>query len=78
MLGRPVRDWAADLLAIAGRGLERLNAVDGSGQNEARYLRPLHEIVDSGQTLADRLLDLWATQWGRRIEPIFESSPVTF
>jgi gamma-glutamylcysteine synthetase len=35
------------------------------------YLEPLQEIVDSGQTQADRLLARYETDWQRRLDPIF-------
>lgn len=78
VLGKPLRDWCADLVDIAAGGLERLDAPDSRGEDEAKYLSPLREIVESGKTQADRLLEAWAGEWGKRIEPIFESSQYTF
>ena len=75
-LGRPFTAWAQDILTLAKGGLERLDATDAKGENEAKLLAPLEEIAASGKTLADRLLDLWEGEWNRRIEPIFES-PLT-
>lgn len=78
VMGKPLRDWCADLLDIASAGLNRLDACDSGGENEAKFLSPLWEIVESGKTQADRLLETWAGEWGNRIEPIFESSQYTF
>ena len=76
--GRPLREWARELLTLASGGLERLNALDAKGDNEAKLLAPLHQIVDSGKTLADRLLELWDGEWKRRLDPIFDCSLVNF
>jgi glutamate--cysteine ligase len=70
-LGRPIRDWLRDLLQIAHAGLERLNVLNAEGRSETVCLEPLQEIVDSGQTQADRLLARYETDWQRRLDPIF-------
>lgn len=55
--GRPLADWAAELLDIARAGLARLALVDPrSGRDEGVYLDPLLQLVEDGQTPADRLL----------------------
>ena len=36
------------------------------------YLEPLKEIVATGKTVADDLLERYATQWKGDIDPIFE------
>ncbi|MBK1660667.1 glutamate--cysteine ligase [Paracraurococcus ruber] len=56
--GRLVRDVARDALAIARDGLR------ARGLGEEVYLAPLEEIVDSGLTQADRLLQLYDRAWG--------------
>ena len=76
--GRSLQDWSRDLLRIAQGGLERLDVRDGWGENEAKLLAPLHRIVASGKTLADRLLERYETEWGRRVEGIFADRLVTF
>ena len=64
-LGRPLQDWARELVAIAHGGLQRLNACDGLGQNEVKYLAPLEEIVTSGKCRAEVLLEQWHGAWQR-------------
>jgi glutamate--cysteine ligase len=56
--GRSVRDVARDVLAIARDGLK------ARGLGEEVYLAPLDEIVASGLTQADRLLQLYERAWG--------------
>ena len=55
--GRSLRDVAADVLGIAHGGLK------ARGLGEEVYLGPLHEIVASGLTQADRALHLYHTVW---------------
>jgi glutamate--cysteine ligase len=56
--GRTVRDVARDVVAIARDGLK------ARGLGEEVYLAPLDEIVASGLTQADRLLNLYERAWG--------------
>jgi glutamate--cysteine ligase len=70
-LGRPIRDWLRDLLQMAHAGLTRLNVVGADGRDETQYLEPLEEIVESGKTQADRLLDRYESAWNHRLEPLF-------
>jgi len=55
--GRTLRDVARDVLAIAEGGLK------ARGLGEEAYLAPLHEIVASGMTQADRILQLYEGAW---------------
>jgi glutamate--cysteine ligase len=66
-LGRPVQFWLRDLLGIADAGLQRLAGRDGEGRDERIYLQPLQEIVESGETQAERLLAKWEGEWHRDI-----------
>jgi glutamate--cysteine ligase len=61
--GRPIRDVAVDMVAIAKEGLRRRARLCSSGADETGYLSELEEIADSGLTPADRLLDLYNGPW---------------
>jgi len=61
--GKPVQNWAEDLLDIAASGLERLNCLDENGENEVKYLAPLLQVVTSGKTQAQAMLELWNGEW---------------
>jgi glutamate--cysteine ligase len=56
--GRPLRDVARDVLAIAEGGLR------ARGLGEEAYLAPLQEIVASGMTQAERILQQYEGAWG--------------
>ena len=61
-LGRwTARELARELLAIADAALAR-RAVHGA--DERRFLVPLHEVVTSGRTPADRALSAWTSCGG--------------
>ncbi|WP_207539178.1 glutamate--cysteine ligase [Sabulicella rubraurantiaca] len=55
--GRSLQDVARDALAISESGLK------SRGLGEEAYLAPLHEIVASGQTQAERMLALFDGAW---------------
>jgi glutamate--cysteine ligase len=76
--GRSFQDWLRDVLRIAQGGLQRLDARDAADENEVKLLAPLHRIVASGKTLSDQLLELYETEWGRSLEPLFDSELITF
>ncbi|ESQ83799.1 glutamate--cysteine ligase [Asticcacaulis sp. AC466] len=61
--GRPVKDWAMDMLDIAKDGLKRRNRLSGGMVDETGYLGELFEIADSGLTPADRLLEKYNGVW---------------
>jgi len=62
--GRTLQELAKRILAVAEAGLAARGRRDAAGADETRYLRPLHEIADSGKVPAERLLDLYHGEWG--------------
>jgi len=74
LLGRPLREWARDLAAIADAGLKRLNVVNSMGQDERIFLAPLETILQSGKSRARVLMELWAGAWNQSLDPLFTQS----
>ncbi|HEX4179747.1 MAG TPA: glutamate--cysteine ligase [Caulobacteraceae bacterium] len=72
--GRPVRDVARDVVAIAREGLKNRGRLNGSMSDERGYLAELEEILDSGLTPAERLLELYHGPWRGQISPVFEAA----
>jgi glutamate--cysteine ligase len=70
--GRSVRDVAVDLLAIAKQGLKNRSRLSGGLVDESGYLAELEHIADTGVTPAERLLELYRTRWGGKVDPVFE------
>jgi len=68
---RTVREIAAELLELARAGLARRANRDADGADETIYLAPIEEIVASGKTPADRLLDEYENGWHGDIDQIF-------
>ncbi len=70
---RTVREIAEEAVAIAAGGLKRRRRLNAEGSDESHFLNPLREIVASGQTPAEALLDLYNGAWNRNIDPIFSA-----
>ena len=70
--GRPIKDVAADMVAIAKEGLKRRARISACGKDETGYLSELEEIADSGLTPADRLLELYHGPWQGDVSHAYE------
>jgi glutamate--cysteine ligase len=66
-----VRDLAREALKIAAEGLRRRDVRNADGADETRFLDPLIEIVESGQTAAERKLALYHGEWQGDIDRVF-------
>ncbi len=69
--GGTVRDIARRMLAIARAGLEARARGDRIGQNESAFLDPVQEVVESGRTFAEQLLEAYRERWNGEIDPVF-------
>ena len=58
-----MHDLARRVLEIASHGLARRARLNSAGDNETGFLDPLNEIVGTGKTPAERLLDLYRGEW---------------
>jgi glutamate--cysteine ligase len=73
--GRGLRDVARDVLRIAQAGLEARARRGGAGAaDEAGFLDPLAEIVSTGATQADVLLERYHGAWAGRVDPVFDEA----
>ena len=70
--GETMRDFARRVLDIAADGLSRRAMLNSAGDNEGGFLDPLHDVVSSGMTPADRLLDKYRNEWGGDVSRIYE------
>jgi glutamate--cysteine ligase len=70
--GRSVHAVARDMLSIARAGLEARARTNRDGEGEGLYLDPLDRIVETGKTLADRMLASYHGDWHGAVDPVFE------
>jgi glutamate--cysteine ligase len=70
--GRTLGELAPEILDIATAGLSARARLNGSGDNESGFLDPLREIVASGKTPAEKLLERYHGAWGGDVSRIYE------
>jgi glutamate--cysteine ligase len=71
--GRPVRDVARDMVAIAGGGLRARGRASDGLADETGYLGELEDIADTGVTAAEHLLALYNGPWEGDVSEVFEA-----
>ena len=69
--GESMRDFAGKVLEISADGLSRRGFLNASGDNEGGFLDPLREVVATGITPADRLLDKFHNEWNGDVSRIY-------
>jgi glutamate--cysteine ligase len=68
---RDVLALAHETLALARAGLARRKKFDPYGADETRYLRPLEELADRGETAAEEMLQKYHGPWGGTVDPAY-------
>jgi glutamate--cysteine ligase len=68
--GGTVRGLAARVLDIAAAGLTERAELNAAGDNEGGFLDPLREVVATGKTFADRMLDRYHGEWNGDVRHI--------
>ena len=71
--GRTLRDIGREVVDLAQGGLKRRARLDRSGEDEAKALAPLIEILEQGRSSADRLLADFAGPWRGDIDRVFDT-----
>src|SRR5436190_3577859 len=70
--GGTVHDLAREVLEIATAGLRERAELNAAGDNEGGFLDPLRDVVASGKTFADRLLDRYHGEWQGDLSHVYE------
>ena len=70
--GRSMQELAGQVLDISAGGLTRRARLNSAGDNEGGFLDPLREVVLTGITPADRLLNKYKNEWGGDVSHIYE------
>ncbi len=66
-----VLDVARQALQISAHGLARRARRNEAGEDETMFLAPLMELVEAGETPAERKLALYHGEWGGNVDPVF-------
>ena len=69
--GGKVQDLAIRALQISAAGLARRAVLNEQGSDEVRFLEPLVEFAESGETPAERKLALFQGDWNGDIDQVF-------
>lgn len=70
--GGKLLDLAGRILDISSAGLAARNCLNSSGDNETGYLDPLRDIVASGKTVAEQLLEKYHGAWGGDVSRVYD------
>ncbi|HVL19965.1 MAG TPA: glutamate--cysteine ligase [Amaricoccus sp.] len=70
--GESLHALGVRILAIAEGGLNARARLNASGDNESGFLDPLREVLASGKTPAERLLERYHGDWGGDISRIYD------
>jgi glutamate--cysteine ligase len=70
--GETLQELGHRVLAIAEAGLNARARLNAAGDSESGFLDPLREVLATGRTPAERLLDLYNGEWAGDISRIYE------
>jgi glutamate--cysteine ligase len=70
--GESLRDLGRRVLDIADAGLKARARLNSIGENESGFLDPLREIVSSGKTPAEVLLDRYRGAWAADVSRVYD------
>src|SRR5882762_3861146 len=62
---------ARETLALARAGLARRKKFDPYGADETRYLKPLEDLAERGETPAEELQRKFYGPWGGSVDPVY-------
>jgi glutamate--cysteine ligase len=68
---RDVLSLARETLALARAGLARRKKFDPYGADETRYLKPIEELAERGETAAEEMLQKYHGAWGGSVDPVY-------
>ncbi len=69
--GTTVRELAAEVLEIATSGLRERAQYNAAGDSESGFLDPLRDVVASGKTFADVMLDRYHGAWNEDVSAVY-------
>ena len=69
--GRTFQEFAKEMLVISREGLKQRQRQSSSGEDETGFLSAIDEIIESGKTPAEVLLDQYKTLWDGDVRRVF-------
>jgi len=69
--GGTVQQFAAEILDIASAGLRDRAQLNAAGDSESGFLDPLREVVATGKTFADMMLDRYHGAWNGDVSRVY-------
>jgi glutamate--cysteine ligase len=66
-----MHELAKEVVELAAAGLTARGKLNASGDNEGGFLDPLRDVLASGMTPADRLLEKYHNDWGGDVRRIY-------
>jgi glutamate--cysteine ligase len=69
--GSSMREFAGQVLELSALGLTNRARLNSAGDNEGGFLDPLREVVATGITPADRLLDKFNNEWNGDVRRVY-------
>ncbi|MEM7290658.1 MAG: glutamate-cysteine ligase family protein, partial [Pseudomonadota bacterium] len=70
--GKSLRDFAKEILEVARSGLTERGNENSDGLDETAFLAPLEDVIGSGKTPAEVMLDQFHGAWDRDIHRVFD------
>jgi glutamate--cysteine ligase len=63
---------AIEILKISSEGLKRRNILNSNGDNEAIFLDPLENILSSGESASDNLIQKFSNNWDKNLVNMYK------
>ena len=70
--GHVIKEIISELISVSRKGLKRRSIIDNKGNDETQYLKVLEEIIISGKTPAEKLLDDYNNLWDKNITQLIK------
>eukprot|EP00798_Chlamydomonas_sp_ICE-L_P002222 gene2222-33784_t len=67
--GGKFQDICQQTVAISRGGLQR------RGRDEVHFLKRIEEIAESGESLAEKFIGLYETEWNQSVDPLYKEFP---
>ncbi len=71
-----LRDLARDMVELATQGLKARGRLNAAGEDESRYLEPLHHIIHGAPTQAEHWLARFNGEWRGDVTRIFGEAAI--